>query len=349
MKTAFITGITGQDGYYLSKLLLEKGYIVHGTIRRSSSINTSRIDDLISEFQPQEKLILHYSDLLDSASIFNLINYIEPDEIYNLAAQSHVSVSFQNPIFTTQTGTLGSLSILEAIRRSKKEIKFYQASSSEMFGGAAKVKLNEQSILDPKSPYAVSKVFAHHMTKVYRDSYSLFTTNGILFNHESPRRGETFVTRKITRALSRIKLGSQKCLYLGNLDAKRDWGHAKDYVRMQWMMLQEDIPQDFVIATGVQYSVRDFVNLAAKEIDLLISWEGQGINEKGYDQDGNCIVSVDPQYFRPAEVETLLGDATQAKKVLGWEPEISFEELVSEMASEDMKIAKRDLLISKDG
>jgi GDPmannose 4,6-dehydratase len=276
---------------------------------------------------------------------------VQPDEIYNLAAQSHVAVSFEEPEYTAESDAIGTLRLLEAIRilGLESKTKFYQASTSELYGDVRETPQSETTPFYPRSPYGVAKLYAYWIAVNYRESYNIFACNGILFNHESPRRGETFVTRKITRALSRIKLGSQKCLYLGNLDAKRDWGHAKDYVRMQWMMLQEDIPQDFVIATGVQYSVRDFVNLAAKEIDLLISWEGQGVNEKGYDQDGNCIVSVDPKYFRPAEVETLLGDATQAKKVLGWEPEISFEELVSEMASEDMKIAKRDLLISKDG
>ena len=333
MKTAFITGITGQDGYYLSKLLLEKGYIVHGTIRRSSSINTSRIDDLISEFQPQEKLILHYSDLLDSASIFNLINYIQPDEIYNLAAQSHVSVSFQNPIFTTQTGTLGSLSILEAIRRSKKEIKFYQASSSEMFGGAAKVKLNEQSILDPKSPYAVSKVFAHHMTKVYRDSYSLFSTNGILFNHESPHRGETFVTRKITKAVGRIYHGLQKKLTLGNLNASRDWGFAGDYTEAMWMMLQQKSPDDFVIATGETHTVEEFAQHAFSYV---------GLDYKKY-------IQTDKKYFRPNEVDYLLGDYEKAQKLLGWRPKTTFLQLVEMMVESDLNNAKREEILFKEG
>ena len=333
MKKAFITGITGQDGHYLAKYLLEKGYIVHGTIRRSSSINTERIDNLIATYQPQEKLVLHYSDLLDSASIFNLINYIEPDEIYNLAAQSHVSVSFKNPIFTTQTGTLGSLSILEAIRRSKKEIKFYQASSSEMYGGATREKLNEKSKLDPKSPYAVSKVFAHDMTKVYRDSYDLFCTNGILFNHESPYRGETFVTRKITKAVGRISLGLQKKLTLGNLEASRDWGFAGDYIEAMVLMLQHNKADDFVIATGETHTVKEFAELAFKHV---------GLNYEDYFQ-------IDKKYFRPNEVEYLLGDYTKAKKELNWEPKTSFVELVEMMVESDLKNAKRENVLFDEG
>ena len=352
IKKALITGITGQDGSYLAEFLLEKGYEVHGIRRRTSLFNTDRIDHLYSDPHTKNtKLFLHYGDMTDSTSLIRIMQEVQPDEIYNLAAQSHVAVSFEEPEYTAESDAIGTLRLLEAIRilGFESKTKFYQASTSELYGDVRETPQSETTPFYPRSPYGVAKLYAYWIAVNYRESYNIFACNGILFNHESPRRGETFVTRKITRALSRIKLGSQKCLYLGNLDAKRDWGHAKDYVRMQWMMLQEDIPQDFVIATGVQYSVRDFVNLAAKEIDLLISWEGQGINEKGYDQDGNCIVSVDTKYFRPAEVETLLGDATQAKKVLGWEPEISFEELVSEMASEDMKIAKRDLLISKDG
>ena len=333
MKKAFITGITGQDGHYLAKYLLEKGYIVHGTIRRSSSINTERIDNLIATYQPQEKLVLHYSDLLDSASIFNLINYIEPDEIYNLAAQSHVSVSFKNPIFTTQTGTLGTLSILEAIRRSKKEIKFYQASSSEMYGGATREKLNEKSKLDPKSPYAVSKVFAHDMTKVYRDSYDLFCTNGILFNHESPYRGETFVTRKITKAVGRISLGLQKKLTLGNLEASRDWGFAGDYIEAMVLMLQHNKADDFVIATGETHTVKEFAELAFKHV---------GLNYEDY-------VQTDKKYFRPNEVEYLLGDYTKAKKELNWEPKTSFVELVEMMVESDLKNAKREKVLFDEG
>ena len=328
-KIAFITGITGQDGYYLSKFLLEKGYTVHGTVRRSSSINTVRIDDLISEYQPQERLVLHYSDLLDSASIFNLINFIQPDEVYNLAAQSHVAVSFQNPIFTTQVGTLGSTSILESIRRADKDIKFYQASSSEMYGGATKEKLNEESDFDAKSPYAASKVFAHNMTKIYRDSYNLFCTNGILFNHESPFRGETFVTRKITKAVGRIYHQLQKKLTLGNLDASRDWGFAGDYTEAMWMMLQQDNPDDFVIASGESYSVREFAELAFKTVNL--NWEE--------------YVLTDKKYFRPNEVDFLLGDYSKAKEKLNWKPSTSFESLVKMMVESDLNNAEKEKIL----
>jgi GDPmannose 4,6-dehydratase len=328
-KIAFITGITGQDGYYLSKFLLEKGYTVHGTVRRSSSINTVRIDDLISEYQPQEKLVLHYSDLLDSASIFNLINFIQPDEVYNLAAQSHVAVSFQNPIFTTQVGTLGSTSILESVRRADKDIKFYQASSSEMYGGATKEKLNEESDFDAKSPYAASKVFAHNMTKIYRDSYNLFCTNGILFNHESPLRGETFVTRKITKAVGRIYHQLQKKLTLGNLDASRDWGFAGDYTEAMWMMLQQDNPDDFVIASGESYSVREFAELAFKTVNL--NWED--------------YVLTDKKYFRPNEVDFLLGDYSKAKEKLNWKPSTSFESLVKMMVESDLNNAEKEKIL----
>lgn len=328
-KIAFITGITGQDGYYLSKFLLEKGYTVHGTVRRSSSINTVRIDDLISEYQPQEKLVLHYSDLLDSASIFNLINFIQPDEVYNLAAQSHVAVSFQNPIFTTQVGTLGSTSILESVRRADKDIKFYQASSSEMYGGATKEKLNEESDFDAKSPYAASKVFAHNMTKIYRDSYNLFCTNGILFNHESPFRGETFVTRKITKAVGRIYHQLQKKLTLGNLDASRDWGFAGDYTEAMWMMLQQDNPDDFVIASGESYSVREFAELAFKTVNL--NWED--------------YVLTDKKYFRPNEVDFLLGDYSKAKEKLNWKPSTSFDSLVKMMVESDLNNAEKEKIL----
>ena len=303
MKKALITGITGQDGYYLSKLLLEKGYEVHGTIRRASLINTYRIDELISTYRNGE-LNLHYSDLLDSASLSSLITQIEPDEVYNLAAQSHVSVSFKNPVYTTQVGTLGSMSILEAIRSSDKEIKFYQASSSEMYGGASRKKLNESSPFDPKSPYAASKVFAHDITKIYRESYNLFGVNGILFNHESPMRGETFVTRKITRAVGRIKMGIQTKLILGNLDASRDWGFAGDYVEGMWMMLQHKEPSDWVLATGESITVKSFVEKAFEYVGL----------------DFTDYVESSERYFRPNEVDFLLGDYTKAKNELGWKP-----------------------------
>tara|TARA_B100001778_G_C18537127_1_gene606451 strand:- start:17 stop:1051 length:1035 start_codon:yes stop_codon:yes gene_type:complete len=333
MKIALITGITGQDGYYLSKLLLEKDYKVHGTIRRSSLINTSRIDPLISKYQNSGQLILHYSDLLDSSSLNSLINNILPDEVYNLAAQSHVSVSFKNPIFTTQTGTLGSLSILEAIRHCQKDIKFYQASSSEMYGGVTKGKLDENSLFDPKSPYAASKVFAHNMTKIYRDSYNLFCVNGILFNHESPHRGETFVTRKITRAATRIKLGIQGKLTLGNLEASRDWGFAGDYTEGMWMMLQHKQPDDWVLATGETHTVKEFAEKTFEKLDL--NWED--------------YVEVSEKYFRPNEVDYLLGDPTKASKELSWKPKTSFDELIDMMIESDLNLGKREQVLLKEG
>ena len=308
-KVALITGITGQDGYYLSKLLLEKDYVVHGTVRRSSNINTDRIDPLISEYSSDGRLILHYSDLLDSSSLSSLVNLIQPDEIYNLAAQSHVNVSFKNPIFTTQVGTLGALSIMEAIRYSDKKIKFYQASSSEMFGGEEKTMLSEESPLIPKSPYAASKIFAHHMAQIYRDSYDLFMTNGILFNHESPYRGETFVTRKITKALGRIVHGIQSKLTLGNLEASRDWGFAGDYVEGMYLMMQYDVPEDWVLATGETHTVRDFLDTAFGLLDL--EWDK--------------YVLTSERYLRPNEVEYLLGDPSKAKNKLGWSPKTSFD------------------------
>lgn len=351
MKKAIITGITGQDGSYLAELLLDKGYEVHGIKRRTSLFNTDRIDHLYKDpHNPQCKLFLHYGDLTDSSSLTRIIQQVQPDEIYNLAAQSHVAVSFEEPEYTADSDGIGALRILEAIRilGLENKTKFYQASTSELYGDVRETPQSETTPFYPRSPYAAAKIYAYWITINYRESYGIFACNGILFNHESPRRGETFVTRKITRALARIKLGLQGCLYLGNMDALRDWGHAKDYVRMQWMMLQQDSPDDFVIATGVQYSVRDFVDIAAAEIDMPIVWEGAGLDEKGY-FDGRCIVQVDPRYFRPAEVETLLGDASKAKNKLGWTPEITFAELVSEMMSEDMKSAKRDLLISNEG
>jgi len=328
MKKALITGITGQDGYYLSKLLLEKGYEVHGTIRRASLINTYRIDELISTYRNGE-LNLHYSDLLDSASLSSLITQIEPDEVYNLAAQSHVSVSFKNPVYTTQVGTLGSMSILEAIRSSDKEIKFYQASSSEMYGGASRKKLNESSPFDPKSPYAASKVFAHDITKIYRESYNLFGVNGILFNHESPMRGETFVTRKITRAVGRIKMGIQTKLILGNLDASRDWGFAGDYVEGMWMMLQHKEPSDWVLATGESITVKSFVEKAFEYVGL----------------DFTDYVESSERYFRPNEVDFLLGDYTKAKNELGWKPKTSIDDLIKMMVDEDLILANREKVL----
>ena len=329
---ALITGITGQDGAYLAELLLEKGYEVHGTIRRSSSINTDRIDGLISKYSDNNQLSLHYSDLLDSSSITNLLNNILPDEVYNLAAQSHVSVSFTNPIFTTQIGTLGSISILEAIRHLDKDVKFYQASSSEMFGGSSKELLNEQSLFDAKSPYGASKVFAHEITKIYRESYDLFGVNGILFNHESPMRGETFVTRKITKAVGRIHVGIQERLTLGNLDASRDWGYAKDYVKGMWQMMQYDSPDDWVLATGISKTVREFAKAAFSSVGL--NWED--------------YIDVSEKYFRPNEVDYLLGDATKAREKLSWEPSVNFEELVEIMVQHDILEAKKDFALLKD-
>ena len=326
---ALITGITGQDGYYLAKLLIEKGYEVHGTIRRSSTINTDRIDPLISEFEEVGKLNLHYSDLLDSASLNSLINQIQPDEIYNLAAQSHVAVSFKNPIYTTQTGTLGSVALLEAVRHSNNEIKFYQASSSEMYGGINKEMLNETSPLIPKSPYAASKVFAHNMTKLYRESYDLFCVNGILFNHESPHRGQTFVTRKITRAVGRIVNNLQSKLTLGNLDASRDWGFAGDYVEGMWLMLQHDTPDDWVLATGETHTVKEFLQRAFEYVDL--DWEK--------------YVQTSEKYFRPNEVEHLLGDSTKARNELNWSPKTSFDELVKLMIDHDLVLAEQEKVL----
>jgi GDPmannose 4,6-dehydratase len=351
-KKALITGITGQDGSYLAEFLLEKGYEVHGIIRRASMSNTDRIDHLLdAPHVAGKKLFLHYGDMTDSSSLMRIIQEVQPDEIYNLAAQSHVAVSFDEPEFTADADGVGALRILEAIRVLGLESKtrFYQASTSELYGKVKDTPQTEVTPFHPRSPYGVAKLYSYWITVNYRESYGIYACNGILFNHESPRRGETFVTRKITRALSRIKLGLQECLYLGNLDALRDWGHARDYVRMQWMMLQHPEPQDFVIATGVQHSVRDFVEAAAAEIALSITWEGVGVNEKGYSDSGRCIVSVDPSYFRPAEVETLLGDSSKAKELLGWNPEISFEELVSEMMVEDMKLAQRDVLVTEHG
>lgn len=332
MKKALITGITGQDGYYLSKLLLEKGYEVHGTIRRSSSINTSRIDPLIANYTKDGLLELHYADLLDSASLSSLINFVKPDEVYNLAAQSHVSVSFKNPILTTQVGTLGSLSLLEPIRYLDKEVKFYQASSSEMYGGSSKESLNEKSLFDAKSPYAASKVFAHDITKIYRDSYGIFGVNGILFNHESPLRGETFVTRKITKAVGRISLGLQEKLTLGNLDASRDWGYAGDYVEGMWMMLQHSVADDWVLATGETYKVSEFVKTA---------FEYAGLEWSKY-------VETSQKYYRPNEVDFLLGDSSKAQKELKWKSKTSFNQLVQMMVDADTEEAKREDVLLKN-
>jgi len=351
-KKALITGVTGQDGAYLAELLMEKGYEVHGVKRRTSLFNSDRIDHLYQD--PHEKnvrFILHHGDMTDSSSLIRIIQQVQPDEIYNLAAQSHVAVSFEEPEYTANSDALGTLRTLEAIRilGLEKKTRFYQASTSELYGKVQEVPQSETTPFYPRSPYAVAKIYAYWITVNYRESYGIYACNGILFNHESPNRGETFVTRKITRALARIKLGLQDCLYLGNMNAKRDWGHAKDYVRMQWMMLQQVEPEDFVIATGVQYSVRDFVNIAAKEVGIEITWQGEGMNETGSDQKGNVIVRVDPRYFRPAEVETLLGDPSKAKEKLGWTPKISFEELVAEMMREDLQSAEKFALIQQHG
>jgi GDPmannose 4,6-dehydratase len=351
-KTALITGVTGQDGSYLAEFLLDKGYEVHGIKRRSSMFNTGRIDHLYQDPHVNERrFILHHGDMTDSSSLVRIIREVQPDEIYNLAAQSHVAVSFEEPEYTANSDGLGALRVLEAIRilGLEKKTRFYQASTSELYGLVQETPQKETTPFYPRSPYAAAKLYAYWITVNYREAYGIYACNGILFNHESPLRGETFVTRKITRALSRIKLGLQTCLYLGNLDAKRDWGHAKDYVEMQWLMLQQDQPEDFVIATGEQYSVRDFVDAASKEIDLSISWEGDGLSERGYDSDGNCVIAVDPRYFRPTEVESLLGDATKAKEKLGWTPKITFKELVSEMMSADLEAADRDELVKKHG
>jgi len=352
MKKALITGVTGQDGAYLAEFLLNKGYEVHGIKRRSSLFNTDRIDHLYQDPHVSNRnFILHYGDMTDSSSLIRIIQQIQPDELYNLAAQSHVAVSFEEPEYTANSDALGALRILEAIRilGLEKKTRFYQASTSELYGLVQETPQKETTPFYPRSPYAVAKLYAYWITVNYREAYGMYACNGILFNHESPVRGETFVTRKITRALARIKLGLQECLYLGNLDAKRDWGHAKDYVEMQWLMLQQDKAEDFVIATGVQYSVRDFVNAAAEELGMKVRWEAAGVEEKGYDSNGKCIVAVDPRYFRPTEVETLLGDPTKAKTKLGWIPKITFHELVAEMVREDLKAAERDELVKKHG
>ena len=388
-KVALITGITGQDGAYLAEFLLKKGYIVHGIKRRASLFNTDRIDHLYQDPHVSNRnFILHYGDMTDSSSLIRIIQQVQPDEIYNLAAQSHVAVSFEEPEYTANSDALGALRVLEAIRilGLEKKTRFYQASTSELYGLVQETPQKETTPFYPRSPYAVAKLYAYWITVNYREAYGIYACNGILFNHESPVRGETFVTRKITRALARIKLGLQDCLYLGNLDSLRDWGHAKDYVEMQWLMLQQDHPEDFVIATGVQYSVRDFVNAAAQELGMEIRWEGSGVDEKGYwvnsslrggaadaaiqpnpttgaaDAEKGCrishsplptphspVIAVDPRYFRPTEVETLLGDAGKAKEKLGWTPRITFKELVAEMVREDLKSAERDELVKKHG
>ena len=344
MKKALITGITGQDGSYLAEILLSKGYEVHGIKRRSSLINTDRIDHLYEDPQiVDRKFILHFGDLTDSNNVISLIRKIQPDEIYNLAALSHVAVSFETAEYTTNVNALGTLRLLESIRilELENKTKFYQASSSELYGKVMKSPQNEETPFYPRSPYAVAKLYAYWITVNYREAYGIFACNGILFNHESPKRGETFVTRKITLALSRIACGLQDCLYLGNLDAKRDWGHAKDFIEMQWLMLQQELPDDYVISTGIQYSVRDFINLAAKFLNLNIEWNGKGIKEVGL-YNKKPIIKIDKNYFRPTEVETLLGDSKKAHKILGWKPKISFQELVKEMIDQDLQLAIRE-------
>jgi len=352
MKKALITGITGQDGAYLAELLLAKGYEVHGVKRRSSMFNTARIDHLYQDPHARDRrLVLHYGDLTDSTNLIRIVQQVQPDEIYNLAAQSHVAVSFESPEYTANSDALGTLRILEAIRilGLAKWTRFYQASTSELYGKVQEVPQRESTPFYPRSPYAVAKLYAYWITVNYREAYGIYGCNGILFNHESPLRGETFVTRKITRALARIKLGLQDCLYLGNLDARRDWGHARDYVEMQWLMMQQPEPEDYVIATGRQHSVRDFVTISARALDMTVTWRGTGIDERGHDETGRCIVAVDPRYFRPTEVESLLGDATKARERLGWTPRTSFEDLVAEMVQEDLRSAERDELIRRHG
>ncbi|HCB1585229.1 GDP-mannose 4,6-dehydratase [Citrobacter portucalensis] len=362
-KVALITGITGQDGSYLAELLLEKGYIVHGIKRRSSSFNTERVDHIYQEpHTTNANFHLHYGDLTDTSNLTRIISEVQPDEIYNLGAMSHVAVSFEAPEYTADVDAIGTLRILEAIRflKLEKKTRFYQASTSELYGLVQEIPQKETTPFYPRSPYAVAKLYAYWITVNYRESYGIYACNGILFNHESPRRGETFVTRKITRALANISLGLEKCLYLGNMDSLRDWGHAKDYVKMQWLMLQQEQPEDYVIATGIQYSVREFVRLAALELGIKLRFEGTGVDEIGIVEDitgdkvtsvqvGDVIVSVDPRYFRPAEVETLLGDAAKAREKLGWKAETSLQKLVSEMVSSDYDAAKRHALLKSNG
>jgi len=351
-KVALITGITGQDGSYLAELLLDKGYVVHGIKRRTSLINTDRIDHLYQDpHEPDRRFILHHGDLTDSSNLVRIIQQTQPDEIYNLAAQSHVAVSFEEPEYTANSDAIGTLRLLEAIRilGLEKKTRFYQASTSELYGRVQETPQTETTPFYPRSPYGVAKLYAYWITVNYREAYGIYACNGILFNHESPVRGETFVTRKITRALARIKLGLQDCLYLGNFNARRDWGHARDFVGAMWLMLQQPQPDDFVIATGEQHSVREFVDAAAAELGMKISWKGEGKDEKGYDLGGRCIVAVDPRYFRPTEVDSLLGDATKAKTKLGWVPKVKFGELVAEMVHEDLRWAERDELARSHG
>jgi GDPmannose 4,6-dehydratase len=351
-KKALITGITGQDGSYLAELLLAKGYEVHGMKRRASSFNTERIDHLYEDpHVPNRNLYLHYGDMTDSNSVISLVQEVQPDEIYNLAAQSHVGVSFEQPEYTANADALGALRVLEAIRilRGCETMRFYQASTSELYGLVQEAPQTESTRFYPRSPYAVAKLYAYWITVNYREAYGMYACNGILFNHESPVRGETFVTRKITRGLARIKIGLQDCLYLGNLDALRDWGHARDYVEMQWLMLQQSDPEDYVIASGMQHTVREFVEIAAREMGILVQWRGRGVEECGYDEQGRCVVRVDPRYFRPTEVDSLLGDAAKARLRLGWKPRTTFQELVTEMVIADVRAAERDQLARSNG
>ena len=362
-KVALITGVTGQDGSYLAEFLLEQGYEVHGIKRRASSFNTQRVDHIYQDPHVEHKnFVLHYGDLTDSSNLTRIIQEVQPDEVYNLGAQSHVAVSFESPEYTADVDALGTLRLLEAIRLlgMEKKVKFYQASTSELFGEVQEIPQKETTPFYPRSPYAVAKMYAYWIVVNYRESYGMYACNGILFNHESPRRGETFVTRKITRGLANIAQGLEKCLFMGNMDALRDWGHAKDYVRMQWMMLQQDKPDDFVIATGVQYSVRQFIEWSAVELGVTLKFEGEGLEEKGIvtaiDGDkspalkvGDVVIQIDPRYFRPAEVETLLGDPSKAKDKLGWTPEITVQEMCAEMVAEDLKVAKRHALLKEHG
>ena len=351
-KVALITGVTGQDGAYLAEFLLRKGYVVHGIKRRTSLFNTDRIDHLYQDPHiAHRNFILHYGDMTDSSSLVHVIQKTQPHEIYNLAAQSHVAVSFEEPEYTANSDALGTLRILEAIRilGMSKKTRFYQASTSELYGLVRETPQKETTPFYPRSPYGVAKLYAYWITVNYRESYGMFACNGILFNHESPVRGETFVTRKITRALARIKLGLQDCLYLGNLDSMRDWGHARDYVEAMWLMLQQEQPEDFVIATGEQHSVREFVNVAARKLGLTVKWSGKGVDERAANEKGDTVVAVDPRYFRPAEVETLLGDPSKARARLGWSAKIRFEQLVEEMVTEDLKSAERDELVKRHG
>lgn len=362
-KKALITGVTGQDGSYLAELLLEKGYEVHGIKRRASSFNTQRIDHIYEDPHTDKKnLILHYGDLTDSSNLTRILSEIQPDEVYNLGAQSHVAVSFDSPEYTADVDAMGTLRLLEAIRflGLEKKTKFYQASTSELYGEVQEIPQKETTPFYPRSPYAVAKMYAYWITVNYRESYGIYACNGILFNHESPRRGETFVTRKITRGLANISQGFEKCLHLGNIDALRDWGHAKDYVRMQWMMLQQDVPDDFVIATGLQFSVRQFITWSAEELGITLKFTGSGVEEIATITNiegekapalsvGDVIVRIDPRYFRPAEVETLLGDPSKAKEKLGWTPEITVQEMCAEMMAEDLKVAQRHLLLRAHG